>query len=129
MSRLPAPENPLPDTEPHPLIQSSLDSKSVASDERPKKSKGTVLISSISKDEPIVTRRELWSYYRELCPTKYLGRDCLQNIETVYYNGDNVCIPARDTFQRTILKAERLGCWSKWLLHDPFPEPSHSCWL
>jgi len=30
-----------------------------------------LFISSISKDEPVVTRRELWSYY-------------------LYYNGDNV---------------------------------------
>lgn len=66
MSRLPAPENPVLNSEPALLVQSSLDSKSIASEDRPRKSgKGTVLISSLSKDEPIVTRKELWSYYCE----------------------------------------------------------------
>ncbi len=30
--------------------------------------KGIAFVSSISKDEPVVTRRELWSYYRTLHP-------------------------------------------------------------
>lgn len=29
----------------------------------PQSSRGPVFVSSISKDEPIVTRKELWSYY------------------------------------------------------------------
>lgn len=71
MSRQIAPENPIPDVEPVPLVQDSLDYKpgSPTSDESPKASgKGTVLISSLSKDEPVVTRKELWSYYRESMP-------------------------------------------------------------
>jgi len=72
MSRLPAPQNPVLDVQPAPLVQNSLDNKSDSprSDELLKKSKGTVLISSVNENEPIVTRRELWAYY-------------------LYYNGDN----------------------------------------
>jgi hypothetical protein len=68
MSRLPAPENAVLDTKSTPLVQDSLDYKagSPVSDESQKKSKGTVLISSVNKNEPIVTRRELWAYYCEL---------------------------------------------------------------
>ncbi|KAF7984748.1 hypothetical protein HWV62_11701 [Athelia sp. TMB] len=72
MSRLPAPENPvLIHDEAGPLPASSdLDYKDGSAADLPKKSKGIVLISSISENEPIVTRRELWAYY-------------------LYYNGDN----------------------------------------
>ena len=38
-----------------------MDSKSTGSTER--KSGGLQFVSTIHKDEPIVTRRELWSYY------------------------------------------------------------------
>jgi hypothetical protein len=66
MSRLPAPEHPVLDTKSPPLVQDGLDYKagSPVSDDSPKKSKGTILISSVNKNEPIVTRRELWAYYR-----------------------------------------------------------------
>jgi hypothetical protein len=70
MSRLPALENPVLDTKSTPLVQDSLDYKvgSPVSDDSPNKPKGTILISSVNKNEPIVTRRELWAYYCELSP-------------------------------------------------------------
>lgn len=49
------------------------------------------LLSSIGKDEPIVTRRELWSYYRQ---SSFPSRALLPRLEfsfKVYYNGNNVC--------------------------------------
>ena len=47
-------------------------------------------ISSItSDDEPIVTRRELWSYY---CRFPFpLHKHLSDAAFEVYYNGDNVC--------------------------------------
>jgi hypothetical protein len=46
-------------------------------------------VSSISKNEPIVTRRELWSYYRTSRCSTYLFS--FNSVATkVYYNGDNV---------------------------------------
>ncbi|KZP21589.1 MFS general substrate transporter [Athelia psychrophila] len=72
MSRLPAPENPVLDHDHVEPAHSKLDYKEGdgSADSIPKKSKGVVLISSVGANEPIVTRRELWSYY-------------------LYYNGDN----------------------------------------
>lgn len=43
------------------LPRPETDSKSIGSAER--KSGGVQFVSNITKDEPIVTRRELWSYY------------------------------------------------------------------
>jgi hypothetical protein len=70
MSRLPVPQKLVVDTNPAPLVQDSLYYKpdSPVSDDTPKKSKGTILISSVNKNEPIVTRRELWAYYCGLLP-------------------------------------------------------------
>lgn len=51
----------------------------------------TFFVSSIKKDEPIVTRIELWSYYRQCFPKISY---CVLSITIsfkVYYNGDNVC--------------------------------------
>lgn len=66
MSGLPAPEIPALGSEPAQLLLArSIDSKSEVSDEKLPKEKGkAVLISSIKKDEPVVNRKELWSYYR-----------------------------------------------------------------
>lgn len=73
MSRLPAPENPvvhldpaveLPEDRKHNSEELVLTPPSV------KPSVAPIFNSSINKDEPIVNRRELWSYY-------------------LYYNGDN----------------------------------------
>lgn len=36
----------------------------------PKINKATVLIAAVEESEPIVTRRELWSYYRAAFPPK-----------------------------------------------------------
>ena len=79
MPRVPAPENSLPDIESLPLaVQSSPDSESVASkDKHQIQPKGTILISSVGKDEPIVTRKELWSYYREMW--SMMGLDAVAN--------------------------------------------------
>ncbi|KAJ7639302.1 autophagy-related protein 22-like protein [Roridomyces roridus] len=75
MSRLPAPVNPvLEDSEPVAEARHSDEYKDTkdSSEQLPSKNlkKGPVFVSSIGKDEPVVTRRELWSYY-------------------LYYNGDN----------------------------------------
>ncbi|KII94730.1 hypothetical protein PLICRDRAFT_33542 [Plicaturopsis crispa FD-325 SS-3] len=76
MSRLPAPDNPIPASEDAALEPGKLitddkhDSGSLVYDEGPRTGKKNIMISSVSKDEPVVTRRELWSYY-------------------MYYNGDN----------------------------------------
>ena len=34
--------------------------------------KSTVLIATVEKDEPVVTRKELWSYYRTSFPRLFL---------------------------------------------------------
>lgn len=78
MSRLPAPENPVVNG---PVLHTSsdydfghasdavyyADSKGdLNSDSHipvKRRRKAPLLVSSISKDEPIVSRRELWSYY------------------------------------------------------------------
>ncbi|KAJ3923922.1 autophagy-related protein 22-like protein [Lentinula edodes] len=67
MSRLPAPENPgVVEGDEDPSKSSSLEIQQPELQKR----KGITFVSSISKDEPEVTRRELWAYY-------------------LYYNGDN----------------------------------------
>jgi hypothetical protein len=47
-------------------------------------------VSSISKDEPVVTRRELWSYYSPYLLLSPASVFKLNKLPTVYYNGDNV---------------------------------------
>jgi hypothetical protein len=37
----------------------------IKSDELSEQDANQIVISSINKDEPVVTRKELWSYYRE----------------------------------------------------------------
>lgn len=97
MSRLPAPENPVAAVETVPVIDSeatkdSGDSKasSVELEQVARQRKTPAFVSSISTNEPIVTRRELWSYYRTFyfmpSPTMWL----LMSMLIVYYNGDNV---------------------------------------
>ncbi|KAJ7886758.1 autophagy-related protein 22-like protein [Mycena leptocephala] len=74
MSRLPAPENPVLDAEPVAESRHSDEYKDKGSSDQPSTppvaSKHPLFVSSIGKNEPAVTRRELWSYY-------------------LYYNGDN----------------------------------------
>ncbi|KAI0340791.1 MFS general substrate transporter [Trametopsis cervina] len=60
MSRIPQPENPIPD-------RGSIDKVSELED---KSGLETVAVEKYTRVEPVVTRRELWSYY-------------------LYYNGDN----------------------------------------
>ncbi|TFK43968.1 autophagy-related protein 22-like protein [Crucibulum laeve] len=113
MSRLPAPENPVANTISAPAAldedakdfveavtkvdskTSSLDQDDVA------QSKGHTFVSSINKNEPIVTRRELWSYY-------------------LYYNGDNGVGP--NGFSMTLFQslANAAG-------FDPVKGPGSSC--
>jgi hypothetical protein len=65
------PENPLPPTTDNDLIGSDDDTKLDKNISTPavvynRKRSGPAFVSSISKNEPVVTRRELWSYYRML---------------------------------------------------------------
>jgi len=63
MSRQPAPENPvLLDAEQEAI--DVLDAKSSTGSPSEEKTR-PVFISTVNKDEPVVTRRELWSYYCE----------------------------------------------------------------
>lgn len=72
MSRLPAPENPVaPISAQDPAKEK--DSDSIGSLEGSPQPHGTLdFVSSIRKDEPIVTRRELWSYYSSFCSFGYI---------------------------------------------------------
>ncbi len=54
---------------------------------------GIQFVSSISKDEPVVTRRELWSYYCTLASISCCI--VILTISIVYYNGDNVGVSYR----------------------------------
>ena len=70
---------------PSPLISHvSKDSDQNALEEKQKE-------ISVGKDEPIVTRRELWSYYRQ---SSFFSLELWTHLEIsfkVYYNGNNVC--------------------------------------
>ncbi|TRM67466.1 autophagy-related protein 22-like protein [Schizophyllum amplum] len=96
MSRLPAPENPKPDAAITSVDEAVLDSKSDAS--RPI---GVHFVSTISKDEPVVTRRELWSYY-------------------LYYNGDNGVGP--NGYSMTLFQSLAYAAG-----YDPVNGPGSSC--
>ncbi|KAJ7581388.1 autophagy-related protein 22-like protein [Mycena floridula] len=98
MSRLPAPENPTV-----AAIESSGLKKDHSDSELAVRKPGSApaFISSISKDEPLVTRRELWSYY-------------------LYYNGDNGVGP--NGYSMTLFQslATQAG-------FDPIKGPGSSC--
>lgn len=74
MSRPPPPENPIAPVQPALAREDdhddfvdvirTLDSKGSSNGSIPRKGTAPVFVSSINKDEPIVTRKELWSYYR-----------------------------------------------------------------
>ncbi|KAF8166982.1 MFS general substrate transporter [Pholiota molesta] len=66
-----------------------------------KRSKGPTFVSSITKDEPIVTRKELWSYY-------------------LYYNGDNGVGPLG--FSMTLFQSLAFAAG-----FDPVKGPGSSC--
>lgn len=66
MSKQPAPEN-VPHIETLPVLVKD-DTASIIMDENaagPSRD-GPAIIARINKEEPIVTRRELWAYYRKL---------------------------------------------------------------
>ena len=54
-----------------------------------KTNQSTSLIATAERSEPIVTRKELWSYYRKSSTTSFI---CVftDDLDTVYCNGDNV---------------------------------------
>lgn len=68
MSRLPAPEifSAPADTIPAEIESQSKSSSIEIQQPELQKRKGITFISSVTKDEPIVTKKELWSYYRML---------------------------------------------------------------
>ncbi|KAJ2993480.1 hypothetical protein NUW54_g7713 [Trametes sanguinea] len=99
MSRLPLPEI-LPEVSPNPLI-------SVNSSDGSGKGDSTgvetteVAIAPVSKDEPIVTRKELWSYY-------------------LYYNGDNGVGP--NGYSMTLFQSLATAAG-----YDPVKGPGSDC--
>ncbi|KAF8874347.1 MFS general substrate transporter [Infundibulicybe gibba] len=114
MSRPPAPENPIAATKAPLVFEADKHGDVVETDTRastdasiresfptPGKGNTTTFVSSISKNEPIVTRRELWSYY-------------------LYYNGDNGVGPLG--FSMTLFQslANAAG-------FDPVKGPGSSC--
>ncbi|KAF9266160.1 MFS general substrate transporter [Marasmius fiardii PR-910] len=111
MSRLPAPEIPVVQaTEPFEVKGGSEDGKSSSVEvvnanhatTGPQRRKGGIaFVSSISKNEPVVTRRELWSYY-------------------LYYNGDNGVGPLG--FTMTIFQSLATSAG-----FDPVRGPGSSC--
>ena len=48
------------------------------------------VVSPRTDDEPIVTRKELWSYYRKSCFRRHVSQAYSILSFPVYYNGDNV---------------------------------------
>ncbi|KAJ3840571.1 autophagy-related protein 22-like protein [Lentinula raphanica] len=103
MSRLPAPENPVApaDTvDDGDEDQSKTSSLEIQQPELQKR-KGVTFVSSISNDEPEVTRRELWAYY-------------------LYYNGDNGVGP--NGYSLTLFQL-----WATAAGYDPAQGPGSSC--
>ncbi|RDB19866.1 Autophagy-related protein 22-1 [Hypsizygus marmoreus] len=97
MSRLPAPENPVAPPQLNPTLEPERDNDSKGSYE----GASPAFVSSISKDEPIVTRKELWSYY-------------------LYYNGDNALGP--NGFSMTLFQSLATAAG-----FDPVNGPGSSC--
>jgi len=144
MSRLPAHEGQVigPDTvhsqgvdinQAHPDprdVVDSFDAKNSTASDSPqivkRRGKGPLLISSISKDEPLVTRKELWSYYcmSLVVVVTYFAHGFIRKI--VYYNGDNVRSNCEQT-DLTSLRLIHVGCWSPRFLNDTVPGPRNVC--
>ncbi|EGO02289.1 hypothetical protein SERLA73DRAFT_50012 [Serpula lacrymans var. lacrymans S7.3] len=104
MSKIPAPENPVPhaDLADVDYVDDKLGSDASQADVAlPQGRKKHVFISSINKDEPIVTRRELWSYY-------------------LYYNGDNGVGPLN--YLMTLFQSLATSAG-----YDPIAGPGSSC--
>ncbi|KAL1702447.1 autophagy-related protein 22-like protein, partial [Schizophyllum commune] len=98
MSKQPAPENPKPEATVTAVVDEVTDSKSESDVSRPG---GIHFVSTISKDEPVVTRRELWSYY-------------------MYYNGDNGVGP--NGYSMTLFQSLAYSAG-----YDPVKGPGSSC--
>ncbi|KAH8834396.1 MFS general substrate transporter [Flagelloscypha sp. PMI_526] len=101
MSRNPAPEPPIAPSAP---LDSKVSEESEIPAEIPeviKKSKAPAFVSTISKDEPLVTRRELWSYY-------------------LYYNGDNGVGP--NGYSMTLFQSLAFAAG-----YDPVKGPGSDC--
>ena len=90
--------------------------------------KASLFVSSIGKDEPIVTRRELWSYYRQ--SSIFISRvrllSYLKVFFEVYYNGNNVysvffLFPG--SFKLKICSIE--GSWAERIYYGFVPIVSH----
>ena len=83
---------------------------------------GPIFVSSIRDDEPIVTRRELWSYYRQSSffshPECYCG--LISTLFTVYYNGDNVCTFYLVSLFRLKDRSNQ-GSWTTRIFYDFVP--------
>lgn len=112
MSRLPAPENPVPDIE-----TVDYDGKSVESPDEPTSS--VVPVAQINKAEPVVTRKELWSYYST--PPWYFIHHKVLNVNfPVYYNGDNGVGP--NGYSMTLFQSLAFAAG-----YDPSRGPGSSC--
>ncbi|KAF7302468.1 Autophagy-related protein [Mycena chlorophos] len=113
MSRLPAPENPIPDTELVPSDDYKGSEEATSTKVAPVSGNGkpSLFVSSIHKNEPVVTRKELWSYY-------------------MYYNGDNV--PNDDLLsaskaENDVLQATLFNSLAFAAGYDPVAGPGSSC--
>ncbi|KAF9234341.1 MFS general substrate transporter [Melanogaster broomeanus] len=75
-----------------------------------KANKSTAFIAEVRKDEPLVTKRELWSYYRK----------SVTSMKYIYYNGDNGSGPY--SYTQTLFQniATAAG-------YDPVSGPGSSC--
>ncbi|KAJ6458670.1 autophagy-related protein 22-like protein [Mycena vitilis] len=105
MSRLPAPENPVLDAEPVNVFETRQSDEYKDDKDQPSTppvtGKRPLFVSSIGKDEPVVTRRELWSYY-------------------LYYNGDNGVGP--NGYSMTLFQSLAFAAG-----YDPIAGPGSSC--
>ncbi|KAF9458495.1 MFS general substrate transporter [Collybia nuda] len=109
MSRQPPLENTIAPVQPHEQdnkddfvhVVHSLDSKGSSDGSITRRERAPVFVSSIRKDEPIVTRRELWSYY-------------------LYYNGDNGVGPGG--YSMTLFQSLAFAAG-----FDPIKGPGSSC--
>lgn len=66
------------------------------------------VVAPPSYDEPVVTRRELWSYYRT-CPLDVVC-DVPHILLSVYYNGDNVRFSVLCTIRGAADYRELIAC-------------------
>ncbi|KAI0737688.1 MFS general substrate transporter [Daedaleopsis nitida] len=96
MSRQPMPEN-IPEVAPEPLITTGTRDGSGKDEEEAE----VIAIAPVRKDEPIVTRKELWSYY-------------------LYYNGDNGVGP--NGYSMTLFQSLATSAG-----YDPVRGPGSSC--